>query len=376
MPDFIHVLPADAHNAELVGNVHPPDWKNPVPDGRYNLVVVGAGTAGLITSLVAASLGARVALVERHLMGGDCLNVGCVPSKAVIRAARRVHEARAATALGLEVGGRPDFGAAMERMRAIRARISEEDSAARYSEEFGVDVYLGDARFTGAHTLDVEGTTLEFAKAVIASGARAVAPPIPGLAEAGYLDNETVFSLTERPERLAVIGAGPIGCELAQSFQRLGSQVTLFERADQILTREDPDAARIVQTAMERDGVEMVFSCDLERVERRGAEKVLHVRCPREGGARDRGGRGAGRRRSRAERGGHGPRGGGRALRPARGRGGGRPPAHQPAAHLRRRRLLHAVEVHPRRPMRPRKSWSRTRSSRWAPSAARSSRTW
>jgi pyruvate/2-oxoglutarate dehydrogenase complex dihydrolipoamide dehydrogenase (E3) component len=275
VPHPVQVLPLDAHNAALVSNVHPPDWKNPTPDGRYNLVVIGAGTAGLITSLVAASLGAKVALVERHLMGGDCLNVGCVPSKAVIRAAHLAHDAR---------GERePDFAAAMERMREIRARISHDDSAKRYREEFGVEIYFGDARFTGPDTVDVDGTPLRFAKAVIASGARAAAPPIPGLAETGYLDNETVFSLTERPRRLAVIGSGPIGCELAQAFRRLGSEVTLLEMAPQILTREDPDAAAIVQAAFVREGIELVLGCTLSRVEKRGAEKVVHLTCPKAG---------------------------------------------------------------------------------------------
>lgn len=279
MQEPVRVLPDDAHNRALVAHVHPPDWVNPVPAGRYNLVVLGAGTAGLITSLVASSLGARVALVERHLMGGDCLNVGCVPSKAVIRAARRVHEARAAAELGLGVPAErlPDFGAAMERMRRIRARISHEDSAARYRDEFGIDVYLGRARFTGPEAVDVEGTALRFKKAVVATGARATAPPVEGLAEAGYLTNETVFELTERPRRLAVIGAGPIGCELAQSFQRLGSRVTLIEMAPQVLVREDREAAGIVQAALERDGVELVLGASLRKVERKGEEKVLHV---------------------------------------------------------------------------------------------------
>jgi pyruvate/2-oxoglutarate dehydrogenase complex dihydrolipoamide dehydrogenase (E3) component len=279
MPEPVHVLPRDAHNEALVANVHPADWVNPTPAGRYNLVVVGAGTAGLITSLVASSLGARVALVERHLMGGDCLNVGCVPSKSVIRAARRIHEARAAEALGLGVPEQqlPDFGAAMERMRRIRARISHEDSAARYRDEFGIDVYLGRARFTGPGAVDVDGAELRFKKAVIATGARAAAPPVPGLAEAGYLTNETVFELTERPERLAIIGGGPIGCELAQAFQRLGTRVTLLEMAPQVLGREDPDAAAIVQRALVRDGVELRLGASLRRVERKGGEKVLHL---------------------------------------------------------------------------------------------------
>jgi len=282
----IEIEPFDEFNRRLVEHVHPPTWQNPTPEGRYNLVVIGAGTGGLITALIASSLGARVALVERHLMGGDCLNVGCVPSKAVIRGAQIVHEAREAGRFGMPASKEDlgDFGAVMRRMREIRARISEEDSAERYSKEFGIDVFLGDARFEGQGCVRVGDQRLEYRKAVVATGARAVAPPVKGLAEAGYLDNETAFGLTERPKRLAVIGAGPIGCELAQSFRRLGSEVHLLERADQILTREDPDAASIVQDSMIADGVEMVFGCEIERVEKRagpaGPEKVVHLSCP------------------------------------------------------------------------------------------------
>jgi pyruvate/2-oxoglutarate dehydrogenase complex dihydrolipoamide dehydrogenase (E3) component len=272
------VLPLDEHNRRLVANVHPTDWVNPTPEGRYNMVVIGAGTAGLISALLASSLGAKVALVERHLMGGDCLNVGCVPSKALIRAGRRIHEARAASALGLPVteGQLPDFGAAMERLREIRARISHEDSAARYTEEFGIDVYLGGARFTRRDAIDVDGTELRFKKAVIATGARPAAPPIEGLAETGYLDNETVFSLTERPRRLAVIGAGPIGCELSQAFRRLGSSVVVLEQARQILGREDRDAAEILERVFAREGIQVLLECRVRKVESKGDEKVLH----------------------------------------------------------------------------------------------------
>jgi len=278
------VEPRDAHNRALVDNVHPGDWQNPTPEGRYNLVVIGAGSGGLITSLVASSLGARVALVERHLLGGDCLNVGCVPSKAVIRAAHVVHDARTlAPEFGLRVSGEPDFAAAWERMRRVRARISSEDAAARYRDEFGVDVYLGEARFVADGVIDVDGCELEYARAVIATGARAAAPPVPGLAEVGHLDNESVFELTSPPRRLGVIGAGPIGVELAQTFQRLGTDVTLFERADQILTREDPDAAAVVQRALERDGVTLDLGCRLERIEKRGDDKVVVLACPERG---------------------------------------------------------------------------------------------
>jgi pyruvate/2-oxoglutarate dehydrogenase complex dihydrolipoamide dehydrogenase (E3) component len=282
MANPIRVEPMDVWNQRLIENVHPPSWQNPTPEGRYNLVVVGAGTGGLITALIASSLGARVALVERHLMGGDCLNVGCVPSKAVIRGAQRIHEAREAATLGIQVddADHGDFGEVMRRMREIRARISDEDSAKRYSEEFGIDIHLGQGRFAGEGKLEVGGQILEYSKAVIATGARAIAPPIQGLAEVGYLDNETVFNLTERPGRLAVIGAGPIGCELAQSFRRLGSEVHLIERMDQILTREDPDAAKLVQDAMVREGVEMVFGSGIDLVERRGDDRVLHLSGP------------------------------------------------------------------------------------------------
>lgn len=285
MASVIKMEPQDEWNRLLIDNVHPPTWQNPTPNGRYNLVVLGAGTGGLITALIASSLGARVALIERHLMGGDCLNVGCVPSKALIRGAQIVHEAREARQFGMPASDTDlgDFGEVMRRMREIRARISEEDSAERYSEEFGIDIYLGEASFAGEGRVKVGDQVLEYKKAVIATGARAVAPPIEGLAEAGYLDNETVFSLTKRPRRIAVIGAGPIGCELAQSFQRLGSEVHILERMDQILTREDPDAARIVQDELVKEGVEMIFECAINRIERRGDERVIYLTCPAKG---------------------------------------------------------------------------------------------
>ena len=274
------LLPNDAFNAQLIGHVHPPDWVNPEPTERYNIVVIGAGTAGLVTAAVSAGLGARVALIERHLMGGDCLNVGCVPSKGVIRAAR----AWAAAANGADFGLRlpasvqHDFGAAMERMRRLRARISQTDSAHRY-KNLGVAVFIGEGRFTGPDTIKVDGATLTFRRAVICTGARAVSPPIPGLQETGCLTSETVFSLTELPRRLAIVGAGPIGCELAQTFARFGSKVTLLERIDHILPREDLDAAAVVQNRMARDGVRFAFGATITRAARRNREKVLTYSC-------------------------------------------------------------------------------------------------
>jgi len=276
-PSGPQVLAGDPHDDALVAHVHPRDWVNPEPAGRYNLVVLGAGTAGLVTAAGAAGLGAKVALVERHLMGGDCLNVGCVPSKCLIRSSRVAGELRGARALGFDVpdGASADFAAVMERLRAIRARISRHDSARRFRDELGVDVFLGDARFSGADSVTVAGKTLRFKRAVIATGARAAAPDVPGLAAAGYLTNESVFTLTARPRRLAVIGGGPIGCELAQAFARLGSEVVLLHDSPHLLNREDADAAALVQGAFVREGVRLVLDATIRAVSRRDGAKVI-----------------------------------------------------------------------------------------------------
>ena len=270
------IRPDDEHNRRLVAHVHPPGRVNPVPDGRYNLVVVGAGTAGLVSAAGGAGLGAKVALVERHLMGGDCLNVGCVPSKGLIAAARVAASARRADAYGVRVRGVDvDFPAVMARMRRLRADLAPIDGVERFTH-LGVDVYLGQARFTSANTVEVDGRTLEFARAVIATGGRPAELPIPGLADAGHLTNETVFTLTALPRRLAVIGAGPIGCELAQTFARFGADVTLFNDVAHVLPREDADAAAIVQRRLEADGVRLVNGARITRIERRGDEVVVH----------------------------------------------------------------------------------------------------
>ncbi|MGQ9647256.1 MAG: mercuric reductase [Thermodesulfobacteriota bacterium] len=274
------VLPHDKYNDVLVSNVHPTDWQNPEPASRYNLVVIGAGTAGLVTAAGAAGLGAKVALVEKHLLGGDCLNVGCVPSKAMIRSSRVVADLRDANQFGIQSpqGIEADFPAVMERMRRLRARISDHDSAKRF-KELGVDVFLGEGRFAGPDTVEVGGKVLSFKKAVIATGTSPVRPAIDGIAEAGFLTNETVFSLTEKPRRLAVIGGGPIGCELAQAFRRLGSEVVLFHNASHILNREDSDAAEIIQQSFIRDGIRLILNCKTRKVEKKNGEKIIHIEC-------------------------------------------------------------------------------------------------
>ena len=275
--------PMDEHNQKLLSHVHPPDWVNPRPADCYDLVVIGAGTAGLVVAAGAAGLGLglKVALVEKHLMGGDCLNVGCVPSKCVIRSSRVVADIRDAKPFGI----RPpehidvDFPAVMARMRKLRAGISHVDSAPRF-QKLGVDVFLGEGRFTGENQVQVGDRVLKYKKAVIATGARAARLSTPGMEEAGYLTNETVFSLTTQPQRLAVIGGGPIGSELAQAFQRLGSEVILFHRGSHILNKEDAEAAEIVQNVLQREGIRLVLGAQLQRVEKTAeGKKIYFLSC-------------------------------------------------------------------------------------------------
>ncbi|MFA4902304.1 MAG: FAD-containing oxidoreductase [Desulfobaccales bacterium] len=270
------ISPQDIYNKSLVANVRPPDWTNPEPAPRYNLVVIGGGTAGLVTAAGAAGLGAKVALVERHLLGGDCLNYGCVPSKAIIRSSRVAADIRDAGRFGLQVpeGTEVDFPAVMERMRRLRADISQHDSAARF-RALGVDIFLGEARFTGLDTVAVGGATLRFKKAVIATGGRAVHPSIPGLAETGFLTNETAFSLTDRPSRLLVMGGGPIGCEFAQALGRLGCQVTLLHKYDRIINREDTDAAELIQKVFLKEGIDLILNAKPLQVAKTATGKLV-----------------------------------------------------------------------------------------------------
>ncbi len=270
------LAPDDVHNRELLQNAHPPAWINPKPYDVYNLVVLGAGTAGLVATAGAAALGARVALVEERLMGGDCLNFGCVPSKAVIRASRAAYALKEACEYGGTAAGTVpfDFSQAMERMRRLRAEISSHDSVQRFTS-LGAQVFLGAAQFTSRDTVEVDGLQLKFKKAIIAAGGRPARPDIPGLAEVGFLTNETVFSLTELPARLVVLGAGPIGCELAQAFQRLGSQVTILTRGPRILPREDPDVSSLLTGRFEHEGIRLVVEANIRRVERQNGDKVI-----------------------------------------------------------------------------------------------------
>lgn len=275
---FISTAPQDAHERARLENLHPSGWRNPRPEGRYRLLVIGGGTAGLVAAHAAAALGAKVALIERHLLGGDCLNVGCVPSKALIRTSRLYAEMRDAQRFGAVVPAdiRVDFPAVMERMRGIRARISRVDSVQRLVAA-GVDVYFGQAHFTGADSLSVDGLKLRFDKALIATGARPDLPAIPGLAESGYLTNETVFDLAELPRRLLVIGGGPLGCELAQAFCRFGAKTTIAQKIPLFLPKEERDAAQLLSDAFARDGIEVRLNTVAMKVRVENGQKLVDL---------------------------------------------------------------------------------------------------
>ncbi|CAH0177506.1 pyruvate/2-oxoglutarate dehydrogenase complex dihydrolipoamide dehydrogenase (E3) component [Pseudomonas sp. PvR086] len=270
--------PQDAYERQRLASVHPPRWVNPHAAERYHLVIVGAGPAGLGAAKTAVALGARVALIECRLIGGDCLNNGCVPSKVIIRTAQLYAEMRDARHYGAQVPSdiQVDFAAAMERVRRIRSHLSGGDSAARLSA-IGVDMFFGEVRFTGADSLTVDGQTLRFRKALIATGAAPNIPLIPGLAQAGYLTNENVFDLTELPRRLLVIGGGPLGCELAQAFSRLGAQTTIVQDMPLFLGNEERDAAQLLSDAFARDGIEVRLNTQVVAVRVEGGQKLVDL---------------------------------------------------------------------------------------------------
>ncbi len=259
-------------------------WPRPKRFDR-NLVVIGAGAGGLVTAYVAAAVKARVTLVEAHRMGGDCLNFGCVPSKALIRSARLAKEVRDGAALGVtSPGARVDFAAAMARVQRVIATIAPHDSVERYTG-LGVEVLTGRARITSPWSVEIAGVggaegaegvrTLTTRSIVIAAGASPTVPPIPGLAEVGYLTSDTVWGLPSLPARLVVLGGGPVGCELAQAFARLGAKVTLVEMAPRVMLREDEDAAALVAAALEADGVTLLTGHRAIRCERDGEVRRL-----------------------------------------------------------------------------------------------------
>ncbi|MEO8387951.1 mercuric reductase [Polaromonas sp.] len=275
LPHPPHVGP---HDDELNLNGHPADWRNPQPREPYHLLVIGAGPAGLVAARGAAALGARVALIERHLLGGVSLNYGCVPSQALIRTSRVYAEMRNAEAYGarsprsVEV----DFPLAMERVRRIRARAARVDSAPRIADA-GIDLFFGTASFVGPDIVEVDGQRLRFKKALIATGSRSLLPTIPGLDETGYLTNETLFDLTALPKSLLVIGGGPVGCQVAQAMCRFGCRTIIVHAEPLFLPKEERDAALLLSEALARDGVEIHLNTMAVNVRVEGGKKIIET---------------------------------------------------------------------------------------------------
>jgi pyruvate/2-oxoglutarate dehydrogenase complex dihydrolipoamide dehydrogenase (E3) component len=261
-----------------MANTCPSGWRNPTPRGSYRLLVIGAGPAGLMAARSAAALGASVALIEGYQLGGNCINIGCIPSKTIIRSAVLYAEMRDAESFGVRPPPRVviDFSAVMARMRRIRERLSRVDTPARLADA-GIDLYFGRAGFVGRDAVEVGDIRLRFDKALIATGSRALLPKIQGLTEAGYLTNESVFELQTLPASLLVVGGGPLGCELAQAFARFGARTLISHREPLFLPTEERDAAQMVSDALARDGVEIHLNSQVVSVRQEGGRKHVEL---------------------------------------------------------------------------------------------------
>ncbi|MEX2236198.1 MAG: FAD-dependent oxidoreductase [Dehalococcoidia bacterium] len=243
---------------------------------RYDVICIGGGSAGMIVAQSGPTIGIKTAVVERDRIGGDCLWTGCVPSKALIASARAAWSVRTAGKFGIKVSGyEVDTAAVWDRIRVIQQQIAEEDDNADKFREMGSDVYFGAGKITGPHTVQVGDQTLESEYILIATGSRAAHPPIPGLEEAGFLTSENIFTLEKAPESLVVIGGGPIGTEIAQSFVRLGKKVTMLQRAGRILERDEPELVEILMGRLREEGLEIITGAKIESVETDGDQRIV-----------------------------------------------------------------------------------------------------
>lgn len=283
LPDRV-AQPPDKLNGEWLSHVQPADYRNPSPKECYDMLVIGAGSAGKTVAKRAADMGKATALVENRAIGGVCNNFGCIPSKALLRCGRVIAEVRGADRFGIRIDGaiEADFPAIMKRMRRLRAETGPGNSPSALTDK-GIDLFMGDGRFISEDAFEVNGLTLKFHRACIATGTGPRPLPLPDGDRMVGLTNETLFSLTELPKRLAVIGGGPIGCEMAEAFARFGSEVKLIEVTGQILPRDDPEAAAIVRASLEKSGVDVVCQCKVTSIRQGHGRYVLDLGAGEDG---------------------------------------------------------------------------------------------
>mgnify|MGYP003974941085 FL=1 len=245
----------------------------------YNMVVIGGGSGGLVSAYIASAVKAKVALIEKHKMGGDCLNTGCVPSKAIIRSAKMLHYAERAKDWGFDSAEiKYDFSKVMDRVHSVIKKIEPHDSVERYSD-LGVNVYEGEAKILDPYRVEVNGEILTTKNIVVATGARPLVPPIPGIEDVQALTSDTLWNIRELPKRLVVVGGGPIGCELAQTFARFGSEVTILEGMNRLLLKEDIEVSDAVRTKFEAEGITVLTGHMVEGFKNDDGAKVVHCDC-------------------------------------------------------------------------------------------------
>mmetsp|Transcript_15925 Transcript_15925/g.24602 ORF Transcript_15925/g.24602 Transcript_15925/m.24602 type:complete len:264 (+) Transcript_15925:520-1311(+) len=262
----------------MLDNVRPTFWSDPVAlqnagqqgkKAEYDLVVIGGGTAGMVTAAAASIYGAKTCMIERHMIGGDCLVTGCVPSKALLKSAQVAKQLKSSTKFGIELEAPPqiNFGKVMDRVRKLRADVSKHDAAEKFSNTYGFDLAMGQAEFTSPKSIAVNGVELSFVRACIASGGRPKIPSdIIGLDQVKYYTSDTIFNLTELPKRMVILGGGAIGCELGQAFSLLGSEVTIVHKHAKLLPTEDDFASEILMTELRADGVTLELNSSVTEV--------------------------------------------------------------------------------------------------------------